>query len=78
MNQKNKDDQLLDECHSAVIREMDRLMGIYHPQIVASTMLAIALKLYKTVLTPEDFKLFMETVEQTSDNIPEFNRPTLN
>jgi len=60
------------------MKEMDRLMGIYDPQIVASTMLAIALRLYKTVLTPEDFRLFMETVEQTSNNISEFRGPTIN
>jgi len=78
MNQKNNSDQLLEDCHAAVMKEMDRLMGIYDPQIVASTMLAIALRLYKTVLTPEDFRLFMETVEQTSNNISEFRGPTIN
>jgi hypothetical protein len=38
-------------------------------QIVASTMLAQALRLYKTILTEEDFEAMIRTVADTADRI---------
>jgi hypothetical protein len=38
-------------------------------QIVASTMLAQALRLYKTILTEEDFEAMIRTVAATAERI---------
>ena len=48
------------------------------PQIVASTMMAQALRLYKTVFKyPGEFKEVIETVLKQSENVEPFNHKTL-
>jgi len=48
------------------------------PQMVASTMMAQAMRLYKTVFKHEgEFKEAMDTIMKQSENIKPFNHTTL-
>jgi hypothetical protein len=45
--------------------------------MVTGTMMAIALRLYKTTLTPEDFSKMIETVHRTAEYIEPFNMDSI-
>ena len=43
----------------------------------AAMMMAQAMRIYKTALTPTDFELMMKSVLESSNNITEMESPTL-
>jgi hypothetical protein len=43
------------------------------PQMVAATLMAQALKMYKSILTEEDFKKMVVTITESVDKIIDFN-----
>ena len=75
MQDKNKN---LDEAHKATMTFMFNQLEKTDPQIVASTMLAIAMRLYKTILKPRDFEQFVSVVSEESGEIEPFDRPSIN
>ncbi len=75
MQDKSKN---LDEAHRATMTFMFDQLEKTDPQIVASTMLAIAMRLYKTILKPGDFEKFVSVVSEESGEIEPFNRPSIN
>ena len=74
---KNMDEKL-NESHEATMRFVFEQIAKTDPQMVASTMLAIAMRLYKTILTKDDFQLFVDTVASEADRIEPFDRPSIN
>jgi hypothetical protein len=51
----------------------------YNSQLVAATLLAHALKIYKSILSEEDFKKMLQTIVESSDNILNYkNMRTIN
>ncbi len=76
--QMKKEDQQLIDCHQATMRHMEQMLKLYDAQIVASSLLAISLRLYKTILRPEDFQKFVEVVEASAKDVEDFYRPTIN
>ena len=62
-------DKRLEECYDSLYERALALCMEHDTQIVASTMLAQALRLYKTVLTEEDFTAMVATVADTADQI---------
>ena len=75
MQDKSKN---LDEAHRATMTFMINQLEKTDPQIVASTMLAIAMRLYKTILKPTDFEKFVSVVSEESGEIEPFERPSIN
>lgn len=73
-----EDNKSLDQAHRATMKFMFDQLEKTDPQIVASTMLAIAMRLYKTILKPTDFEKFVSVVSEESDGIEPFNRPSIN
>ena len=59
----------LEQCHDSLYERALELCMEHDSQIVASTMLAQALRLYKTILTEEDFEAMIRTVADTADRI---------
>ena len=51
---------------------LTRMCMDYEPQMVTGTMMALALRLYKSTLAPEDFKKMIQTVYDTADSIEPF------
>ena len=72
------DNKNLDESHKATMTFMFNQLEKTDPQIVASTMLAIAMRLYKTILKPDDFEKFVSVVSEESGEIEPFERPSIN
>ena len=72
------DNKNLDESHRATMAFMFNQLEKTDPQIVASTMLAIAMRLYKTILKPDDFEKFVSMVSEESGEIEPFERPSIN
>ena len=62
-------DRRLDDCYDALYQRSLELCMKHDTQIVASTMLAQALRLYKTVLDPEEFQSMIRTIAETADQI---------
>ena len=71
-------DEKLNQSHENTMRFVYQQLESTDPQMVASTMLAIAMRLYKTILTPPDFEKFVNVVADESDKIQPFDRPSIN
>ena len=76
---RSKKDLELEFIYNELFDKMVELVLRYNePQIVASTMMAQAMRLYKTVFKHEgEFKEAMETIMKQSENIQPFNHKTL-
>ena len=70
-------DKRLEECYDSLYERALALCMEHDTQIVASTMLAQALRLYKTVLTEEDFTAMVATVADTADRIQPYKASKL-
>ena len=60
-----QEDKDLKEIFDRLFEMAMRCCEKYPSQMVAGTYLAIAIRMYKTVLAPEEFKLMMETVSES-------------
>jgi len=74
----NTVDEKLNQSHENTMRFVYQQLESTDPQMVASTMLAIAMRLYKTILTPTDFEKFVSVVVDESDKVEPFDRPSIN
>jgi hypothetical protein len=70
-------DKRLEECYDSLYERALALCVEHDTQIVASTMLAQALRLYKTVLTEEDFTAMVASVADTADRIQPYRASKL-
>jgi len=71
--QKSTEDIELQQVYDEFFAVMARLCSEYAPQQVTSTMMAIALRLYKTTLVPEDYTKMIETIYKTAEYIEPFD-----
>ena len=55
----------LDKLYQEIFKDALRYMEDYEVQMVASTYMAIAMRLYKTHLEDDDYKKMIETVMET-------------
>ena len=60
-----QEDKDLAEVFDRLFEMAMRCCEKYPSQMVAGTYMAIAIRMYKTVLAPEEFKLMMETVSES-------------
>lgn len=76
---KTKKDLELEYIYNELFDKMVELVLRYNePQIVASTMMAQAMRLYKTVFKyPGEFEEIMVTIMKRSKSIEPFNHKTL-
>ena len=75
---KKEEDILLNECYQEVFKVMIALQTKYSNQMIAGTMMAQALRLYKSNLTDEGFRAMVEVIASSSDAIQPFDVPTIN
>jgi hypothetical protein len=68
----NMTDIELQKCYDEFFQLLTRMCMDYEPQMVTGTMMALALRLYKSTLAPEDFKKMIQTVYDTADSIEPF------
>ena len=73
----NMTDIELQKCYDEFFQLLTRMCMDYEPQMVTGTMMAIALRLYKTTLTPEDFTKMIETIHRTAEHIEPFDMDSI-
>ena len=69
---ESTEDIQLQKIYDEFFRLMAKLCAEYDAQKVTGTMMAIALRLYKTTLTPEDFSKMIQTILNTAEYIEPF------
>ena len=67
----------LEQCYDALYQRSLELCMEHDSQIVASTMMAQALRLYKTILLPEDFEAMIGTIVATANQIEPYKTGNL-
>ena len=75
---KKKEDVKLNDCYQELFKTVVDMQAKYNNQMIAGTMMAQALRLYKTNLTEEGFKSMVQTIADSSDTIEPFDAPTIN
>ena len=73
-----KEDKKLDDCYQELFKIVVDLQLKYPHQMVAGTMMAQALRIYKSTLDDEGFKGMIETIAESESKIQPYNKPTLN
>jgi hypothetical protein len=75
---KKKEDVKLNDCYQELFKTVVDMQARYNNQMIAGTMMAQALRLYKTNLTEEGFRSMVQTIADSGDNIQPFDVPTVN
>ena len=74
---KNKEKELQD-IYNKIFNQAVRHMKTYEAQMVASTLMAIAIRLYKTTLDDEGFHSMLKTILDSEEDIrPYDNKETI-
>ena len=74
---KNKEKDLQD-IYNKIFNHSVKHMKKYEPQMVAGTLMAIAIRLYKTSLSDDGFSQMLQTVLDAEDQVePYFDKDTL-
>ena len=69
---KNKDKELQD-IYDKIFEESIEHMKDYEPQMVAGTLMAIAIRLYKTTLSDDGFHSMLQTVLDSEKEVKPYN-----
>ena len=64
-----KNEEELKDIYNKVFKQTIKHMKKHEPQMVAGTLMAIAIRLYKTDLTDDGFKEMLQTVLDSEDII---------
>ena len=75
---KKKEDILLNDCYQELFKTVVDMQARYNNQMIAGTMMAQALRLYKSNLTEEGFRSMVQTIADSGDTIQPFDVPTVN
>ena len=74
---KNKDKEL-QEIYNKIFEQSIKHMKKYEPQMVAGTLMAIAIRLYKTSLSEDGFSQMLQTILDSEEDIrPYTDKETL-
>ena len=73
-----KEDTKLNDCYEELFKKVVNLQLKYSNQMVAGTMMAQALRIYKSTLDDEGFKGMIETIVESESKIQPYDKPTLN
>ena len=72
-----EEDKKLQEAFDDLYRYV-LIMGVkFNWQMIAATLVTIGLRIYKTVLTDEDYKKMTESISNSYDDVKEFKDETL-
>ena len=75
---KDNEEKDLNDCYQEFFRTVIDMQTRYNNQVIAGTMMAQALRLYKSNLTEEGFRAMVEVIASSSDTIEPFDAPTIN
>ena len=71
MMPKNKEKEL-QEIYDKVFAQAVRHMKKYEPQMVAGTLMAIAMRLYRTSLSADGFHAMLQTVLDSEEDVKSY------
>tara|TARA_R110000823_G_scaffold41957_1_gene110122 strand:+ start:125 stop:367 length:243 start_codon:yes stop_codon:yes gene_type:complete len=69
MKNKKKEEIQLQEIYNKIFEQSVKHMKKYEPQMVAGTLMAIAIRLYRTNLSDDGFHSMLQTVLDSEDEI---------
>ena len=69
MKNKKKEAKELQDIYNKVFAQAVRHMKKHEPQMVAGTLMAIAIRLYKTSLSDDGFSQMLQTILDSEDDI---------
>jgi len=72
MTKKNLDDKLKIVYDELFEKAADLILRFENPQIVASTLMAQAIRLYRTILTEKEFEEMIEIVLKNAHEVKPF------
>ena len=72
---KNKDKEL-QEIYNKIFEQSIKHMKKYEPQMVAGTLMAIAIRLYKTSLSDDGFHQMLQTILDSEGDIRPYSDNT--
>ena len=75
---KDKETKELNDCYQELFKTVIDMQVRYNNQMIAGTMMAQALRIYKSNLTEEGFRAMVEVIASSSDTIEPFDTPTIN
>ena len=67
----------LNDCYQDLFGKVIELQGKYPSTMIAGSLVAQALRIYKTTLNDEEFKSMIEAIAESESKIEPFDRPTL-
>ena len=70
-------DKELNDCYEELFKKVVDLQLKYPIYMVAGTMMAQALRIYKSTLDDEGFELMIENIVESESKIEPYNKPTL-
>ena len=73
-----KEDKKLNDCYQELFEKVVALQMKYPNQMVAGTMMAQALRIYKSTLKDDEFKSMIETIVESESKIQPYDKPTIN
>ena len=68
---KNKEKQL-QEIYDKIFRQAVKHMKKYEPQMVSGTLMAIAIRLYRTTLSDDGFHQMLQTVLDSEEDVKSY------
>jgi len=69
MKNKDKEAKELQDIYNKIFEESVKHMKKYETQMVAGTLMAIAIRLYKTSLSDDGFSQMLQTILDSEDDI---------
>ena len=66
---KDKESKELQDIYNKIFEQSVKHMKDYEPQMVAGTLMAIAIRLYKTSLSDDGFHDMLQTILDSEDDI---------
>ena len=73
MKNKEKEAKELQDIYNKIFKQAVRHMKKYEPQMVASTLMAIAVRLYRTSLSDNGFSEMLQTVLDSEKDIKPYD-----
>ena len=69
--------KMIDEVSDIVIENISELVAHYNGMLVAGVLMCNTVRLYKVMLSEEDFKETMKMILDSVEDIDEFKKPTI-
>tara|TARA_B100001105_G_scaffold239019_1_gene216633 strand:+ start:195 stop:422 length:228 start_codon:yes stop_codon:yes gene_type:complete len=67
----------LNDCYQDLFEKVIELQEKYPSPMIAGSMVAQALRIYKTTLNDEEFESMIDAIAESQSKIEPFDRPTL-